>query len=162
MAFKTPLITGFALASLAVAPAFAQGTTGTAPDAAPPPPGATAGAAPTPPSATMDTALMSMTVDAIEDMDVHGADGQKIGEIEEIVRGPDGLMAVVEAGGGFLGIGGKNVLVPMAQFRMEGERLTLPVTEEQAKSMAEYTEGQGGYAEVENDDLALSEAATRP
>jgi len=143
---RKPLVMALAIVALAHAPAFGQ-------EAAP--------QAPVSPSATapgdIDPRLLAMRIDDIDDRNVHDASGTEIGEIEEIVRGADGVMAVVEIEDGFLGIGGKDILVPMTALRMEGDRLVLSITEEQAKAMPEYRAGQQGFTRL-GDDLALGEA----
>ncbi|HEV7437328.1 MAG TPA: PRC-barrel domain-containing protein [Pseudorhizobium sp.] len=48
----------------------------------------------------------------LDDYDVYGADGNKIGEIEDVLLNLDGTVAAVAIEvGGFLGIGEKDVLV---------------------------------------------------
>jgi sporulation protein YlmC with PRC-barrel domain len=66
-------------------------------------------------------------------VDVHGADNQKIGDIEEVLVGKDGrIQAVIVGVGGFLGIGEKDIAIPYDQVQW------------MADSQAQAT-GAGGY-----------------
>jgi PRC-barrel domain protein len=55
----------------------------------------------------------NLTVDQIDDMDVHGPGGEKIGEVDEVLMDSTGrpVAAVSVEVGGFLGIGGREVIV---------------------------------------------------
>jgi hypothetical protein len=67
--------------------------------------------------------------------------GQKIGEAESVVRerSTDEMDAVVSVGG-FLGIGSKDVTIPLRDLRMEGDRLVAPIasTEKELKARRTY------------------------
>jgi sporulation protein YlmC with PRC-barrel domain len=66
-------------------------------------------------------------------VDVHGADNQKIGDIEEVLVGKDGrIQAVIVGVGGFLGIGEKDIAIPYDQVQW--------MTDSQAQAT-----GAGGY-----------------
>jgi hypothetical protein len=49
-------------------------------------------------------------------------------------------------------------LVPISQFTLQGDKLTLPITEQQATSLQKWEDGNNEFAEVEDDDQTLSEA----
>jgi hypothetical protein len=50
------------------------------------------------------------------DVDVYGADNERIGEIDDVILSRDGqIEAIVVGVGGFLGIGEKNVAIPFDQ-----------------------------------------------
>ena len=140
---KPVLILGATLAVLGGAPAFAQNTTST-----------------TTTTTTQQTnsGILAMKVEDLEDEDVYGADGKDIGEIDEVVRGNGQLYAVMEAGGNWLGMGEGKFLVPISQFTLQGDKLTLPMTEQQATSLQKWEDGNNEFAEVEDDDQTLSEA----
>ncbi|MCM2502101.1 PRC-barrel domain-containing protein [Aureimonas altamirensis] len=64
------------------------------------------------PPVTQGAAPAHFLIDDLDDEDVYGVDGAKIGEIEDFVVDTDGqIAAVVVEVGGFLGIGEKEVLV---------------------------------------------------
>ena len=64
------------------------------------------------PPVTQGAAPAHFLIDDLDDEDVYGVDGAKIGEIEDFVVDTEGqIAAVVVEVGGFLGIGEKEVLV---------------------------------------------------
>jgi sporulation protein YlmC with PRC-barrel domain len=72
-----------------------------------------------------------------------GDDAENIGDVNDIVIGPDGnIQAVVVGVGGFLGIGEKDVAVDFAQLdwaERDGDRwLVAPMTKEQLESQAAF------------------------
>jgi hypothetical protein len=63
----------------------------------------------------------------------------------------------VQAGGNWLGMGSEKVLVPINQFSMEGDKLTLPMTDQQAKALHKWEDNDNDFAEVD-EEQTLSEA----
>jgi hypothetical protein len=75
---------------------------------------------------------------------VYGSNGEEIGDIQDIVTrsgssSPEALVGV----GGFLGIGERDVAIPLSQLRMEGDRVTTTMTKENLTAMQPYD--QSGY-----------------
>lgn len=153
---KPVLMAGVAVAMLAGTPALAQTSQSTT----------------TTTTTTGGSGIMAMTVDDLEDQKVYGADGNEIGEIDEVVRptsasgtpGTTGsttagatLFAVVQAGGNWFGIGSEKVLVPIDQFTMQGDKLTLPMTEPQVTALQKWEDNDNDFDDVD-DDQTLSEA----
>ena len=153
---RSVLMAGVALAVLGGTPALAQNTQTTT----------------TTTSKAGGSGIMAMTVDDLEDQKVYGADGKEIGEIDEVVRpssangtpGTTGsttagasVFAIVQAGGNWFGLGSEKVLVPINQFTMEGDKLTLPMTEPQVTALQKWDDNDNDFAEVE-DDQTLTEA----
>jgi hypothetical protein len=70
----------------------------------------------------------NLTVDAIEDMDLKGAGGDDIGEIEEVLVDASGQpVAVVVEVGGFLGIGEREVVLGLDQVQLMDDDLVTSV-----------------------------------
>ena len=68
--------------------------------------------------------------------DVHN---RKIGSVQDLVLDRSGKIdAVVVDVGSLLGMGGKNVAVPLSDIKADNNRLTLDRTKEQLQQMAEY------------------------
>lgn len=91
-----------------------------------------------------------INADDLDDKDVVNSAGDEIGEIDEIVlsKRDNQLYAVVEVGG-FLGMGEKEVVIPLKELQMRDGKLWAPLTastQEQIKSLPEYDESQ--YQEV--------------
>jgi hypothetical protein len=152
---KSILMTGVALAVLGGTPALAQTSQSTV----------------TTTTRTAGSGIMAMKVEDLEDQKVYGADGKEIGEIDEVVRpssangtpGTTGsttagatVFAVVQAGGNWFGLGSEKVLVPINQFTMEGDKLTLPMTEPQVMALQKWDDNDNDFAEVD-DDQTLSQ-----
>lgn len=111
-----------ALTIAMLAPAVAQTSTS---DLAP----ATGPAAPaaglTTATSTLGTATRMATVDALEDMDLVGADGKEIGDIEGVVENnADKKQFVLVERGGFLGFGAKEIAIPVENVAVQGEKAT--------------------------------------
>lgn len=79
------------------------------------------------------------TVDDIEDMNVYGTGGEKIGEIEEVLIDTSGnIAAVAVESGGFLGIGDEEVVVMLDQLTLEGDRFSTSLTKDQLLALPRW------------------------
>ncbi|MGG5810403.1 PRC-barrel domain-containing protein [Falsiroseomonas sp. CW058] len=117
-----------ALPALAQAPAPATGATTAIPG--------TAGGGPI-------TSLTAgqMTAGRLMDLDVHGSDGTRIGEVEDLVLDPASgrIVAIVIEVAGTLGIGEREVALPLESVRMEGDRrVTVGMTREQLRELPRF------------------------
>lgn len=105
----------------------------------------------TAPNAVGDKSAMgsAASLERMIGKDVYGADGNKIGSIDDIILDPQtgrAQLAVVERGG-VLGIGGKSIGLDYTLLGMEGDRLVAKqVTEEQAKAMPEFQYGDNAVS----------------
>ncbi|MBD2750329.1 PRC-barrel domain-containing protein [Microvirga sp. BT688] len=75
---------------------------------------------------------------ALLDEDVYGANGQQLGEVENILVGPDGqITAIVIKGGGFLGISDAAFRVPWNKVDMTAAQdgIKVSLTEERAEDL---------------------------
>jgi sporulation protein YlmC with PRC-barrel domain len=101
----------------------------------------------------------------IDDVEVYGPTGENIGEVENIVVGPDGrILSIVAEVGGLWDIGDTHVNVPWSEVEIGPgmERVTIPVTQETVERYAERTElaylpgevAEDRVVPVEEDDLA--------
>ncbi len=82
------------------------------------------------------TAMWSgLTVDQIEDMDIVNAEGDTIGDIEEVLADADGkIVAVTAEVGGFLGLGEKEVVVSLEHLELQGDRFMTGLTADQLEA----------------------------
>lgn len=66
--------------------------------------------------------------------DVYSSDGEQLGELSEVLADPDGgaEMAVVN-GDGFLMLDGGEMRLPLSDLDVDGDRLVVPLTAEQAE-----------------------------
>ena len=107
------------------------------------------------------SAGQGITADQLEDKKVVNNTGEEIGEVEKIVRSKDDnkLHAVVEVGG-VLGMGEKEVAMPLSELSMQNDQLmsAQATSREQIESKSEYKEDQ--YEELsENEQIDRSEFA---
>ncbi len=151
--FRKSLIAG-AIAALISSPGWAAGTSAEA--------GAQGGASPAAetqagtPAAT--NSLYSMTPQQLRRMDVVGAAGEEIGDVKQVVRGRDEeKIHVVINAGGFLGVGGKEIAVPLEDLTLVEDKLRLNATKEELQARPEYVEEQ--YVELQPSDQPISDFA---
>ncbi len=87
-----------------------------------------------------DNPLYAMRGNEIVGKDVYGSNGDEIGEVDDVVisRGAGKSPAVIIGVGGFLGIGERDVAIPLDQIRMEQDRLVTDMTREQIGGMEAY------------------------
>lgn len=92
----------------------------------------------------------------IDEMEVYGAGGEEIGEVEDIIIGQDGrILAIVAEVGGLWDIGDTHVSVPFDQVEINQARdgVVVPVTEE---TVDDYGLFEGGWL----DDETVAAAST--
>lgn len=86
--------------------------------------------------------------------DVVNAKGDKVGEVDKLVvsTGDQKVYAVVGVGG-FLGIGEKDVAIPLEQLQPQGDNLVLSsgITEDELKNSMRYNESEFSAFEPESD-----------
>lgn len=110
-------------------------------------------------SGQIDPGLLALSVDDLDDRDVYGSDGKEIGEIERLVRSSGQIYAILDIDEWF-DLQDEDYMVPLSEFRMEGDRLTLPITEEQADALQEYRE-DGGVAGIDRGETLRDIYQTR-
>jgi sporulation protein YlmC with PRC-barrel domain len=67
----------------------------------------------------------------IDDMVVYTRNGENVGDVEDLVASQDGkILAVIAEVGGVWDIGDTHVSVPWSEVKMNGDGVTVPVTEE--------------------------------
>lgn len=107
----------------------------------------------------MNNPLYSMTSDELEGRKVINLEGEKLGDIDDIVIDTqDNTLKAVVSVGGFLGIGDKDIVVSLDQLKVGEDNklmLTTAMSKDQLKDSPEYNEDL--YREVEEDDVALSQ-----
>lgn len=148
------LLSGASIVALiAIAPAAAQTTSPSTTT----PPAATQDKSTTPPAATQDKsaqpekqsgaqpgaqsqpASMTMTEEDAKnwvDKPVYSSDGKEIGEVVEFKRTSGNQVSELHADiGGLMGMGETRVKLMPSEFKLQGDRVVLNVTEEQAKAL---------------------------
>lgn len=115
-----------------------------------------------PTGAALDPSIASLQVSDVEGMTVINAEGETLGQVENVLRHNDAgdLHAVVPVGGFWI-FGGSDVALPLANMQLEGEKLVLQdsVGQDELDDFATgYDEER--YSDVD-DDMTLSDAMGR-
>lgn len=72
---------------------------------------------------------LRLSVGEIEDMEVFGRDDEEIGEVESVLMTTQGeIVALGVELGGFLGLGDRQAIMPIAHFRRVGDILVVEAT----------------------------------
>jgi hypothetical protein len=88
------------------------------------------------PARVDNTSLTTQETLALIDKPVYSSDGKKIGEVVAFQRDSSDKVVGMHADvGGFLGLGQTRVNVTPAQFKVQGDRIVLELTAEQAKNL---------------------------
>jgi len=96
---------------------------------------------------------MSLEAEEIDDAEVVDSNGNRIGELDELVRGEDGKTYAVISIGGFLDVGEKEIAMPLDRLSMHGERLVLPKEISSVAHLDDHDEfNQASYTELEDED----------
>jgi|GEM_PF-1380194 len=95
--------------------------------------------------------LYNRTPDDLSGMEVVGSDGEDIGKIKSIVTGPGQAKPhAVISSGGFLGLGAREIVVPLAELRpIDSDKVQARFTQAQVETLPEYKSEQ--YSELESD-----------
>lgn len=123
-------------------------------------PGQQAGSASTAGGTMPENALHGMRGNEIVGQNVYGANGEEIGEVDNVViqRGSNGTPAVLVGVGGFLGIGERDVAISLDQLSMEQDRLVTDMTRDQIAAMEAYDENNWDSWDA---NRPMNEAVTR-
>ncbi|WP_187971988.1 PRC-barrel domain-containing protein [Aquibium microcysteis] len=79
---------------------------------------------------------LGISVGELEDMRIYGANGEEIGEIDDVLGDAAGQpSAVTLEVGGFLGVGEREVVINLDEIEVQGLRLTLDRTREQIEAL---------------------------
>ncbi|SFO92543.1 PRC-barrel domain-containing protein [Tranquillimonas alkanivorans] len=88
-----------------------------------------------------EVAQDAWNISAMMDSEVYGVGGEEIGEVEDVIIGPDGrLVAIVAEVGGFWDIGDTHIGVPWdeVEFGSPYQSVMIPVTEENVEEYDVY------------------------
>ncbi len=87
----------------------------------------------------MMIAPFNLTIDELDDYDVIGSTGEKIGEVEDFLADASGeSVAVLIETEGFLGIGDEDVIVTLDQLELVDGKLQINLTEEELDALPKW------------------------
>lgn len=169
---RNRLLSSVAVATLAGAFALGMAASAMAQTSSPATPSAPS-TRPTPPAASSTSPSSSdqrvspadlggMSMDKLMGKTVYNADGKKVGDINDFVvkaspdtstgagstagasGTPKEISYAVIGVGGFLGLGEKDIVIPVAELQVQGDRVQLSsnITEDQLKQMPKYDKSQ--------------------
>src|SRR5690606_24379979 len=96
-----------------------------------------------------------LTISDIEGMEVYNANGEKLGDVGEVVQDANNRQFVVVTEGGFFGIGEDRAALPLERFWVQDDRLVAHgVTENDIKAMGDYREQSDQYREIDDNAKA--------
>lgn len=83
---------------------------------------------------------LGMTVEEMDNASIYASDGERIGELDDILMSKEvGTMAISIDVGGFLGIGEKDVVIPLESLsRVANGDLVVDMTREQLEMLPEF------------------------
>ena len=103
-----------------------------------------------------DQLLSALTPQQLKHMEIEDVTGVKIGNVEDIVRSrEDGFIYAVVSSGGLLGIGAREVTVPIEQLVAHSDRLRIDATKDEVQRWPEYQDDQ--FADLEPANKPISE-----
>ena len=81
----------------------------------------------------------NVSVDKLEDMNIAAANGDEVGEVDEVLVDASGQPAAVAAEvGGFLGVGDRDVVIELNHLRLDGDHLVTDLTKDQLEALPDY------------------------
>jgi predicted outer membrane protein len=90
-----------------------------------------------------------VTAAQIDKMKLYNDHGDQLGNVDHVILGSDNEPHIVIGHGGFLGLGEKQVAIPLGNTVVRGDRLvTHGVTDDQIKAMASWDSKAGNYQEL--------------
>lgn len=100
--------------------------------------------------------LQGLTPSQLRGTEVLGPSGEEVGTVKAVVRSRDekNIQAVISAGG-MMGMGDREVAVPLSSLRYDGDKLRISATEEQLKARPAYQSEK--FVELEPSDQPISE-----
>lgn len=102
---------------------------------------------------TGDNQMQPVVASALVERKVHNLQNKEVGEVEEVVQGPDGTASLVVEAGGFMGIGEKEILVPLDEVRLSGNQLIWETQKgaSELKDAEEYRYEEDRYSTIADD-----------
>ncbi len=81
---------------------------------------------------------LNMTVGELDGLPLRNADGQRVGEVEDVLVRDGTPAALAVEVGGFLGIGDETVVVPLGHLSAGSGFLTTDMTEDELEALPEW------------------------
>jgi sporulation protein YlmC with PRC-barrel domain len=89
-----------------------------------------------------------LSAEELEDMRVYSASGDRIGEVDDVMIGPGDQTFLVVTYGGFLGIGERQVMLPLSRMNMQDDRLVVDMSTEELRAQSARQADAPGYRQA--------------
>jgi len=91
----------------------------------------------------------AIAVSRLKRMNLYNERGDKLGDVERVLRSPDGNFHIVIGAGGFLGIRERDVRIPLDRVTIRGDRLMIQgLTDDQVKVMPVFDRKDRTYRDL--------------
>ena len=105
-----------------------------------------------------ESLISTFTPKYLEQMEVVGESGERIGKVEDVVRSrEDGFIYAIISSGGVMGIGAKETPVPLKELEVQGDKLRIGATKDAFQRWPDYHEDQ--YIALEPSNKPISDFA---
>jgi hypothetical protein len=104
--------------------------------------------------------MRQMSVSALEDKDLNGANSGEVGDIESVVESnADKKRFIVISRGGFLGFFETDVAIPLESVAVRNDQIVLQnLTEEQLKALPKFENENNAYRVLDDgENITLTE-----
>lgn len=108
---------------------------------------------------------LSINAKDLSGMDVYGSDGKKIGDVDKVLAdSSNSVKAVTMDVGGFLGIGSREVVIPIERLQKgtEKDRLQVTMTKDEIQKLDRWEDADRGDAARRNPSAAETPRTTPP
>ncbi len=98
-------------------------------------------------------------------MDIYGSDGKKIGDVDKVLGdSSNSVKAVTMDVGGFLGMGSREVVIPIERLQKgtEKDRLQVTMTKDEIQKLDRWEDADRGNAARRNPSAAETPSTTPP
>lgn len=95
----------------------------------------------------MAVPILNVTKKDLTGMDIYGSDGKKIGDVDKVLADSSNSVKAVTADvGGFLGIGAREVVIPIDKLSKgsEKDRLQVSMTKDEIQNLAKWEDPDRG------------------
>ncbi|MGE3539660.1 MAG: DUF4142 domain-containing protein [Candidatus Tectimicrobiota bacterium] len=94
----------------------------------------------------------ALTVSQINRLNLYNGQGNELGDVERVVESSDGTRYIVIGAGGFLGIGEKEVSIPLDRLTLRGDRLVIQgLTDDQIRAMPTMMKNDRSFRDLHED-----------
>ena len=81
----------------------------------------------------------NVTIDDLEEMEIHGPNGEEVGEVDSVLVDASAQpVAIAAEVGGFLGMGEKDVVIGLDDLTQDGDHLKINMTKDKIGALPDF------------------------